>query len=60
MNEDVFIVKISRLPSGKAVLSSKPGLALSEAELREELKPKHLFAIVEDLIYRLKRCNRQE
>lgn len=55
MNEDVFIATISKLPGGKAVLSSKPCLAISETELREELKLKYQFAVVEDLIYRFRR-----
>jgi hypothetical protein len=55
MNKEVFIAKISKLPSGKAVLSSKPSLAISETELREELKLKYPFSVVEDLIYRFRR-----
>ena len=53
-DKEVVISKISKLPDGRFTLSTEPGRALSETDLREELNLKHPFAIVEDIIRRVK------
>jgi hypothetical protein len=53
-DKGITIAKISRLPDGRFVLSTEPDSALSEGELRKELKLKHPLAIVEDIIRRVK------
>lgn len=53
-NKEVLIARITKLPDGKFNLSTEPSRALSESELREELKLKHPSVIVEDIISRVK------
>ena len=52
----MMIARISKLPDGMFfTLSTEPGRAFSEEELREELKLKHPTAMVEDIISAVKR-----
>lgn len=54
-SESVFIATISKLPDGKFTVSTAFGTALSEAELRQELRLRHPAPLVDDLMYRLRR-----